>query len=70
MRLNEDSTNLPRGFRDKLPNEVTTIIQRLMNKNPKLRPSAAEIKDDKFGDLKRLRKKVGKKSKPSFVPVL
>ena len=69
-RGNEDRDNLPKGFRDKLPNEVTTIIQLLMNRNPTKRPSAEDIKNDKFGELRRLRKKIGKKSKPSLVPVL
>lgn len=70
VQLNEDCDNLPKGFRDKLPNEVTTVVQLLMNHNPIMRPNAKDIKADKFGELKRLRKKVGKKSKPSLVPVL
>jgi hypothetical protein len=61
---------LPKGFRDKLPNEVTLIIQLLMNHNPIKRPSAEEIKTDKHNELKRLRKKAGKKSKPTLIPVL
>ena len=61
---------LPKGFRDKLPNEVTLIIQLLMDRNPVKRPSAEDIKADKHNELKRLRKKAGKRSKPSLIPVL
>ena len=60
----------PKGFGDGLPNEVTPIIQLLMNHNPVKRPSAEEIKTDKHNELKRLRKKAGKKSKPALIPVL
>ena len=60
----------PRDFRDKLPNEVTLIIQLLMDHNPTKRPSAEEIKRDRHNELKQLRKKAGKKSKPLYVPVL
>ena len=50
-------------------NEVTCMIQLLMNKNPSMRPSVKEMIDDRHGYLKILKQKI-KKSKNSCIPVV
>ena len=52
-----------------LPFEVTLLSHLMMHRKRRRRPSAEELKADKYNELKRLRKKVGKISTPSFVPI-
>ena len=53
--------DIPKQFKDGVPNEVTSIIRQLMIHDPDGRPTAIDIKKDEYNYLKKLKKKAIKK---------